>query len=334
MRRDARHVEHRHRHAALTAALALTVALVGCGTAEPDRTAPPSPAPTGGTGPTTDGCATTGVTRVRDVVYAERSGVDSSQLSLDLAVPDRSAGCPPVPVVVYVHGGGFGRGDKANGVDTKVTSMTAEGWAFAAVNYRLVGDPGSGGLTSPHPGQADDVAAALAHLADHADRYGIDGERLALLGHSAGAFLVAQVGADERFLADVSLDPTALRCVVPVDTEGYDVADNVTRTGLDIWDAAFPDPAQHADASPLVQVTGAATPRSWLIVARGTPPRLDAARRFADAIEAEGGTAGVLDASAYDHEGVNDAIGDPADDVVTPALVPFLHGCLATQPPR
>src|SRR6266545_2547027 len=64
-----------------------------------------------------------------------RYGSSSEAQALDLYLPARCD--EAVPLVVYVHGGGFRRGDKASKVDDKVRLFTGEGWAFASVDYRL-----------------------------------------------------------------------------------------------------------------------------------------------------------------------------------------------------
>jgi arylformamidase len=275
-------------------------------------------------------CAPTGVAAHRDLVYTEHEGVDPALLSLDLYTPGRPDACGPTPLVVFVHGGGFRAGDKANRVTDKVTFFTGEGWAFASVNYRLVGHPGSGGLTTSHPAQPSDVAAALGWLTDNAATYRLDPTRLAVTGHSAGAFLAAQVGADQRFLTDASVDPGALGCIVPLDTEGYDVADNAARRAEDQWGALFPAEVRAA-ASPVEHLGHRSTPSRWLVVTRGRNARVAAAQELVDAVEAAGGSATLLHARPYNHERVNRAIGAD-DDVITPVLVRFLHECFSDQP--
>src|SRR5215207_10121600 len=74
-----------------------------------------------------------------DVSYVEEG--DPAQ-RLDLYLPP-DAGCDAVPLVVWVHGGGWRIGDKGNAIDAKVRQWTDAGWAVASVNYRLtdVRDP-------------------------------------------------------------------------------------------------------------------------------------------------------------------------------------------------
>jgi arylformamidase len=121
------------------------------------------------------------------------------------------------PLVVFVHGGGWKRGDKDNATGRwKVPHFTANGQAFASINYRLVPDVGV-------EEQAADVAQALSALLKRADALGIDRSRVVLMGHSAGAHLVSLVGTDPRYLQGAGLALTDLAGVIALDGAAYDV---------------------------------------------------------------------------------------------------------------
>ncbi len=121
------------------------------------------------------------------------------------------------PLVVFVHGGGWARGDKDNATGAlKVTHMRAQGYAFASLNYRLV-------PAARVEDQASDIASALRLLIDRAGSLGFDPRRIVLMGHSAGAHLVALVGTDATYLRAAGLSPEALRGIVPIDGAAYDV---------------------------------------------------------------------------------------------------------------
>lgn len=105
-------------------------------------------------------------------------------LELDLHLPlGADAGTGPHPVVVYVHGGSFLAGVPTMG---PWTTLPALGVAVASVSYRLSGE-------APFPAAAEDVRAALAWLTGNAGRFGLDLDRLALWGSSAGGYLAALV---------------------------------------------------------------------------------------------------------------------------------------------
>ena len=136
--------------------------------------APPRPALVGGERPTT----------VRGLAF----GPDPRQ-SLDLYLP---AAPGPRPLVVYVHGGGWVAGDKANADDVaNIAPLVAHGFAVASVNYRLATE-------ARFPAQIDDVRAALGWLRSHAADLGLDADRVAAFGVSAGAHLAVLLGVLER----------------------------------------------------------------------------------------------------------------------------------------
>lgn len=152
------------------------------------------------------------------------------------------------PLVVFVHGGGWKRGDKGmmRGSD-KLKDWHAKGYAVASLNYRLV--PGA-----RVEDQAADVAAALAALRNRASSLGFDPARVVLTGHSAGAHLVALVGTDPQWLRRAGLAMTALRGVIPLDGAGYHVPSQMgenSRVLGDTYAQAFgTDPARQLALSP------------------------------------------------------------------------------------
>ena len=121
-----------------------------------------------------------------DVPYATQSPAQR----LDLYLPHREGRA--VPLVVYVHGGAFAFGDKADD-RLRLESIRAHGYAVAAVNYRLSGE-------ALFPAAVQDVKAAVRWLRANAARYGIDPDRFAAWGDSAGGHLAAMLGVtgDQR----------------------------------------------------------------------------------------------------------------------------------------
>ena len=257
---------------------------------------------------------------VRDVAYAP----DDPRQRLD--VYPASHGCP-APVVVWVHGGGWQRGDKRNQMTDKVRLWNRAGYTVVSVDYRLT-DPAAA-TPVRFPAHAQDVAAAVAWVHDHIGAYGGDPDRLAVLGHSAGAQLAATVATDPAHLGAHGLGLDALRCAGALDTEGYDVAAMAER-GNAIYRAAFgDDPATWTDASPIAHVAaGTGIPR-FLVVERGAPRRRRAADAFVTRLRDAGVAVTVIDAGSLTHAQVNSEIGREGDTVVTPPLEQFLAGCFA-----
>ena len=108
--------------------------------------------------------------------------------------PADAAALRPTPGLVWAHGGGFVAGDlDMPEADWVARALAARGITVVSIDYRLVGD-GSG----RYPAGSDDVLAAWTWTLDHADELGLDPERVAIGGASAGANLVT--GAVLRLL--------------------------------------------------------------------------------------------------------------------------------------
>ena len=115
-----------------------------------------------------------------EVPYAT---VSASQV-LDIWLP--TTGARPFPLVILVHGGAFMGGDKAM-EGANVRAVLAAGYAAASLDYRLSGE-------AIFPAAARDVKAAVRFLRANAGSYGIDPDRFAAWGESAGGNLVALIG--------------------------------------------------------------------------------------------------------------------------------------------
>jgi acetyl esterase/lipase len=129
------------------------------------------------------------------------------------------------PLVIFVHGGGWKRGDKGNATgEEKSNHYLQQGYAFASINYRLV-------PSATVEQQAQDVADAIAYLIGRSESLGFDSNRIVLMGHSAGAHLSALVGTDMRYLQQTQLKPNSLRGVIPLDGSCYDVPRQIAQGG-------------------------------------------------------------------------------------------------------
>jgi acetyl esterase/lipase len=110
-----------------------------------------------------------------------------------LYLPKSRASDKPLPVVVFIHGGGWQNGDKRGGFGT-VGALVATGeYAGVSVGYRLSGE-------AIWPAQIHDCKAAIRWLKGNAKKYNLDPERIGVTGNSAGGHLVAMLGTS----ADVS----------------------------------------------------------------------------------------------------------------------------------
>jgi arylformamidase len=216
--------------------------------------------------------------------------------------PAKDGTCAPVPLVVGVHGGGWRRGDKQGFTGDKAKLFNDQGWAFANVNYRL-SDPAANPAVQ-YPTHNQDVANAVGYLVDHAEKYGLDPEQVGILGHSAGAGIVATVATDEQFLKKAGLGLDALKCAFPDDTEGYDVAARIADGGLAarIYENAFgTDPSVWKEASPINHVERGKHIPPMLLTQRGAPGRVAQLQSFAGALRDAGVPVTIIDASGYSH---------------------------------
>lgn len=116
-----------------------------------------------------------------DVPFASPAG---KSLLLDLHVP---AGRGPFPAVIVVHGGGFDMGDKRSFVTPLFEPLTAAGFAWFTINYRLAPE-------AKFPEPVQDLESAIRWVKANAAVYRVDPARIALVGESAGGYLVSYVG--------------------------------------------------------------------------------------------------------------------------------------------
>lgn len=218
----------------------------------------------------------------------------------------------PAPLIVYVHGGGWKRGSKDNATGRfKPVHYPAQGYAFASINYRLV-------PTATVEQQAADVAGAVKALVGRASALGIDRRRIVLMGHSAGAHLVALVGTDERYLKGAGLSFADIAGVIPNDGAAYHVPAQM-KDGPPIMQATYKqafgtDPARQKALSPTAHAAAPNAPDFLLLYVQ----RADGVRQ-AKAL----GSALVAGGSRVEHgsfpgEGlkghaeINRSLGDPA----------------------
>ncbi|WP_282782329.1 alpha/beta hydrolase [Nocardia sp. CC201C] len=131
--------------------------------------------------------------------------VDGRELLLDVKLPSGTSDSPR-PAVVWVHGGGWAEGDRAQSPRWHEW-LNERGYAVFAIDYRL----------SPPPrwDQAPaDVKCAIGWVKQHAERYGLDPERVVVAGASAGGNLALVAAySDDRVQPSCAVTDTAVRAV-------------------------------------------------------------------------------------------------------------------------
>lgn len=233
------------------------------------------------------------------------------------------------PVVIYVHGGGWQNGDKSQ-VAAMPNVFNDAGMVYISVNYRL----------SPavdFPKQAEDVAAAIGWVHNNIHDYGGDPERLFLMGHSAGAHLVALVATDPRYLQPYDLTPSDLAGVIALDTQAYDLVALADSSGGTLPDGTYApvfgdDPTFWAFASPITYVTPDGDfPPFFLPYNRGgRASRIAINEAFAAALREVGGSAETFPVRQNHAQFVRDF--GALDDPVAPAVLQFLEQVLSDEP--
>ncbi|MFN3457393.1 MAG: alpha/beta hydrolase [Novosphingobium sp.] len=165
----------------------------------------------------------------------------------------RTAPAGDLPVVLFVHGGGFRMGDKAGGANV-ARAMAEAGFVGAAMNYRLL----------PHarwPDGGEDVVAAVEWLRANAAVHGGNPARIAVVGTSAGAVHIATA-------LQLRADLPVVGAVLLSGLYGY--------TSLDERDEPYYGPGtQYPERMPRAALTDPAIPL-FLACAQFDPPRFQA----------------------------------------------------------
>jgi acetyl esterase/lipase len=116
---------------------------------------------------------------------------DGPRRKLDVYAP-RAAAAAPRPVIVFFYGGSW-NGGRRQGYEFSGRALAAQGFVVIVPDYRLVPE-------ARYPEFLQDCAAAVRWARRHAARFGGDGERIVLVGHSAGAYNAAMLALDPRLL--------------------------------------------------------------------------------------------------------------------------------------
>jgi len=196
-----------------------------------------------------------GVALRQDIAY----GADPAQ-RIDVYLPPQP---DRAPILFMVHGGGWRRGDKDNPgvIDNKVARWVPKGVIFVSVDYRMM--PEAEPLT-----QAEDVARALAKVQELAAGWGGDPANVILMGHSAGAHLVALLNAAPEIAAAQGAKPW--KGAVLLDSGAMNVPAIMNAKHWPLYDQAFgDDPAKWQAASPFQRLAGPTLPMLAVCRQRG-----------------------------------------------------------------
>ena len=216
---------------------------------------------------------------LRDLAYGEHE-----RQKIDVYLPDAPENAP---VIFMVHGGAWAIGSKTSRhvVGAKAEHWLAQGYIFVSSGYRLIPDA--------YPlDQAEDLARALAFAQNAAASWGGDPERFVLMGHSAGAHLVALLSADPSYARRASARPWL--GTVPLDSAAYDMTVIMEARHFRLYDRAFgEDPEYWRAASPTL-VMQSAPPPLLIVCSSRRAISCDQAEAFAARADALGARAEVL----------------------------------------
>jgi acetyl esterase/lipase len=261
----------------------------------------------------------------RDLAYSEPK---NKFQTLDIFSPAEGNNHP---VVIYVHGGGWHSGDKAD-VHNKPKALAGRGYVLVSINYRLWTPPWSKGFpgTVTLKNEAQDVAKAIRWVHDHARDYGGDPAALFVIGHSAGAHLSALVCTDEHYLKAEGLSLANIKGCVPIDGDSHDLPMHMKANAGKKVEATdrerFGGENLQKELSPVMHVAKDKNIPPFLIlhiVDRDHPETQSQAERFAQVLRAAAVPARTYGAAGKDHSTLNNDLGLP-DDKPTSELFEFL----------
>ena len=268
----------------------------------PDASSTPAPTPPAARP------ATESTDPVLNLRYSDEPAARAEALSLDV-YPATGA---DLPVVIFVHGGGWFRGDKSN-VDAKPVGFNARGFVFVSVNYRLIPEVD---VTR----QMQDVARAVAWVKENIGQYGGDPSRMFLMGHSAGGHLVSLLGTDESYLRAEGLSLADIRGVVSLDTQAYDIyklMSNLPPASGEVYRETFGDdpefwkamsPQRHAAADKNI-------PPFAVVYTGGKESRATLSKEFFASLQEAGIPSVLLPAPEKTHGKLNREFGLPNDRI-------------------
>jgi arylformamidase len=262
----------------------------------------------------------------RDLPYTDKA--DKLQV-LDVYSPKDGKG---LPVVFWIHGGGWQTGDKSD-VQVKPQAFTDRGFVFVSINYRLLPSVDMETIVR-------DVARAVRWVYDHIVEHGGDPKRLLIMGHSAGAQLAALICTDDRYLKAEGLSLAIVKGCVPVDGDTFDIP-AIIEVAETRWrvhglpPAKFGhrekfgnDPAKHKDFSAVTHVAkDKGIPPFFILYVAGHPDTTAQALRLGNVLKDAGVPVTVFGARETTHGKINADLGKP-DDPATKALYEFLETAL------
>ncbi|MDL2059908.1 alpha/beta hydrolase [Mesosutterella sp. AGMB02718] len=163
------------------------------------------------------------INQISNVVYEQvpMRGYPNVAMKMDILQPKSDK---KLPAIVYVTGGGFINANKDNGIQLRM-HLAEAGYVVASIQYRVA-------PTARFPQPLEDVKAAIRYLKAHAKQFGIDPERVGIVGGSAGGYLSAMAGTTSGTTAFDKGDNLNFSSEVKAAVDLYGLSD-LTRIGDD-----------------------------------------------------------------------------------------------------
>jgi arylformamidase len=258
----------------------------------------------------------------RGIPYAEPK---NERQMLDVYAPTKGKN---LPVVVWIHGGGWRRGDRAD-MQKKPQAFVDKGFVLVSISYRFVPNVTVDQI-------AGDVAKAIRWTHDQAKDYGGDPNTIIVMGHSAGAQLAALVCTDDRYLKAEKLPLSIIKACVPVDGDTYDVPmqiKTVEEKRAKSYRMTFGDEASQKNLSSVTHVAKGKNIPPFLILHVADHPETKAqSQRLVKVLQGAGISAKAYPAEGKNHTTINNDLG-LADDRPTQEMWEFLGTALKKVDP-
>jgi acetyl esterase/lipase len=249
-----------------------------------------------------------GATQVKDLPYGP-----NARERLDVYLPAKPSNAP---IIFMVHGGAWRTGDKdaEQVVANKVKRWVSKGFIFVSANYPLLPE------TKPLQ-QAEEVAKALAFTQTKAPSWGGSPHQVIVMGHSAGAHLVALLAASPTLAAAQGAKPWL--GTVALDSAALDVEKIMQARHMPFYDPAFgSDPAYWQQTSPYYVLANGAAPMLAVCSTR-RDVACEQAHAFATHATALNVSVKVLEQDMT-HKEINQLLGTPG--AYTDAVEQFMAG--------
>jgi len=250
----------------------------------------------------------------RDLSYG-----DIDQQKLDVYCRSGSA---RLPVVIYVHGGGWAFGSKED-VYYKPQYFDEQDVAFISMDYRLRWDYET-------YDQAEDIVSVIKWVQDNAATYGLNEKKIVLMGHAAGAHLVSLVGTNESYLKAGGRQLSDISAVISIDMGSYDIERLMIELG------SFIERRQHRlifgneqqywrEASPVSHVEAdKGIPSFALLYVADDEESTLQAKGFAKVLSQAGVETIMIPGNEKTSDSIDELLGSPGDKT-TQALMSFLR---------